>query len=286
MIALLILAPAALLAGVWLTAAGCLRREALREGPPREVDFREWDLLVGFGLFAAGMIGLSAILAARGLFAEAEIDTAMHIAMTALLSQLFLQMPVVLYTLERARRQPRGLAELGLAPGGVRTALLAATRGLCAALPLVLMINAIVSMTAAAMGHPAPTLGHRLLIAIQESESMMATAIIIGSAIVIAPLLEEIFFRGLIQTTLLNLLGRDHRWMAVLGTALIFTLMHANIAAWQTLPGLYVLAVILGWTYERYGSLPAVILLHMGFNATMIGLLFAGEMLTAPSSLW
>jgi len=47
--------------------------------------------------------------------------------------------------------------------------------------------------------------------------------------------------------------------------------MHTG-QAWQVLPSLFVLAVVLGWLYERTGSLLPSVLVHMGFNAINIAL--------------
>ena len=54
------------------------------------------------------------------------------------------------------------------------------------------------------------------------------------------------------------------------GASLVFAMIHANFKTgenWQVLPGLFVLALILGWLYERSGSLWPGIVVHIGFNA-------------------
>jgi membrane protease YdiL (CAAX protease family) len=42
------------------------------------------------------------------------------------------------------------------------------------------------------------------------------------------------------------------------------------------LPGLLVLGVVLGWLYERSGSLLPCVLVHAGFNALNIAMVLAG----------
>jgi membrane protease YdiL (CAAX protease family) len=98
-------------------------------------------------------------------------------------------------------------------------------------------------------------------------------AVATGGAILIAPVGEELFFRGIVQTGLSRLLppragSLRHRWVAIVGTALLFAFMH--IATPHHVPALAVLAVILGFVYERTGSIVAPILLHAMFNGRTI----------------
>ena len=88
-----------------------------------------------------------------------------------------------------------------------------------------------------------------------------AWALWIGAA-VIAPVSEELFFRGLMQTFLRRLTRRP--WAAVVGASLIFALAHFPQP--QAVPAIAVLGVILGVSYERNGSLVGPITLHVLFN--------------------
>jgi membrane protease YdiL (CAAX protease family) len=81
-------------------------------------------------------------------------------------------------------------------------------------------------------------------------------------AVVVAPVAEECFFRGLLQTTLRNVFGRP--WPAVLITACMFGVAHSQQP--QVIPTLVLLGVLLGASYERSGSLVAPIVLHCLFN--------------------
>ena len=69
--------------------------------------------------------------------------------------------------------------------------------------------------------------------------------------------------------------GETKRWGVVLVASFVFALIHANTATWenwQALPGLFVLGLVLGWLYERSGSLWPGIFLHMGFNSLNIAM--------------
>ena len=80
-------------------------------------------------------------------------------------------------------------------------------------------------------------------------------------AVVIAPITEEILFRGII---LRGLLGRWHPWVAVLITSVLFALMHFNPAQ---APIAIAIGMVLGWLYVRTRSLGICILGHAFNNA-------------------
>ena len=83
----------------------------------------------------------------------------------------------------------------------------------------------------------------------------------LGAAL-IAPVSEELFFRGLIQTVVRNVTGRP--WFAVAATGVAFGLVHSQQP--QVIPTIAVLGVILGISYERSGSLVTPITVHVLFN--------------------
>ncbi len=92
----------------------------------------------------------------------------------------------------------------------------------------------------------------------------------VGGAAVLAPLSEELFFRGILQTALAKALPlalgvRAGRWVAIALTATVFGLLHAGTP--QFIPALICLGVILGYLYERHGTLIVPILVHALFNA-------------------
>ena len=92
--------------------------------------------------------------------------------------------------------------------------------------------------------------------------------VVIASVVVMAPLLEEVFFRGLLQSLLRRYFGRP--WAAVLITAALFALIHAEYP--HTWPALFALAVAMGYNYERCGRLYPSILIHALFNAVFVAI--------------
>lgn len=81
------------------------------------------------------------------------------------------------------------------------------------------------------------------------------------AAVVMAPILEEIVFRGLIYTRLKK--GMPTIVAAILAS-LVFGLMHGTII-WVLYA--FVLGMVMTWIFERYQSLTANIIFHLAFNA-------------------
>jgi len=81
-----------------------------------------------------------------------------------------------------------------------------------------------------------------------------------GTLLVVAPVMEEIFFRGVMRHLWGERLRRGRLW----GPALLFALAHGN--PWS-LPVLFLLGLTLGWLRERTGSLVPGILAHAAVNA-------------------
>ena len=81
------------------------------------------------------------------------------------------------------------------------------------------------------------------------------------TAIVLAPLVEEILFRALLYPTIKEL---GYPRMALFGTALLFAAIHGSL---MTMLPLFFLA--LAWTllYEKTNTLLAPIVAHSVFNA-------------------
>ena len=86
------------------------------------------------------------------------------------------------------------------------------------------------------------------------------------SAVVLAPLAEEIFFRGLVQSMLRRYTGQP--WVAVVATSAAFAAIHFSTP--QHMPALFALSLVLGYNYERTGRLVSAISIHMLFNAISI----------------
>lgn len=103
------------------------------------------------------------------------------------------------------------------------------------------------------------------------TEGPLAFAALLIAAGVVAPVVEELFFRGF----LFGLYRRQKSlWQAYLISALLFTVLH-NDPSRMNVPqmvglsiGICMLALMLAWVYQRTGSLYPGILAHAVNNAT------------------
>ena len=89
--------------------------------------------------------------------------------------------------------------------------------------------------------------------------------LIIVTAVLVVPVFEEMLFRGLFQTMLRSLLRRP--WPSILISSALFAMIHADVSHW---PALFVLAICMGYAYEKSGSLFRPIFIHLLFNAISI----------------
>lgn len=85
-----------------------------------------------------------------------------------------------------------------------------------------------------------------------------------AGAVVLAPIVEELFVRGLLQSMLRRYLG--HPWPAILLTSLIFAIGHAPF--YQDMPALFLFSIGLGYNYERSGRLIPCMIMHACLNAS------------------
>ena len=96
-------------------------------------------------------------------------------------------------------------------------------------------------------------------------------------AILIAPVVEEMLFRGFIFSVVDRSLGAA---AAVISTSLLFSLLHGFQYGWrwQSLVVLTAVGVTFGAARAWAGSVRPSALMHAGYNATMFsGLLFASD---------
>ena len=95
---------------------------------------------------------------------------------------------------------------------------------------------------------------------LQATQTLPQRVAFAFTALLMAPLVEEILFRGILHPVLRRL---THRNFALWGSSFIFALVHANI---PTLLPLTFLAVALALLYEKTGNLLAPVLAHALFN--------------------
>ncbi len=107
-----------------------------------------------------------------------------------------------------------------------------------------------------------------------EQDSPLVIAVMIFMIVVMAPLVEEILFRGMLYRFFK---GRMGNLVALTFSSLFFALLHANLL--KLIP-LFLLGMLLGRAYEKSGSLLVPIFMHAFFNlSTVLVLLITPEAL-------
>ncbi len=104
---------------------------------------------------------------------------------------------------------------------------------------------------------------HEQLDMLSEHPTLWVQISVVIVSVVVAPIVEELLFRGLFQSVVRSFVLRP--WVSVLLSSVLFVSIHADISHW---PALFVLAVCLGYSYEKSGSLFRPIFIHVMFNAT------------------
>lgn len=91
-------------------------------------------------------------------------------------------------------------------------------------------------------------------------------ALVMIFGVLIAPFVEELFFRGFLLPLIARSIGP---WPSVITTAILFALPHGaqNEWAWQQLVLIAVAGVAFGIARVRTGATSASFLMHAGFNA-------------------
>ncbi|MGA2442099.1 MAG: CPBP family intramembrane glutamic endopeptidase [Tepidisphaeraceae bacterium] len=157
-----------------------------------------------------------------------------------------------------------GIRRVGISPRRIPSGLIAGAFAIALALPLIGCVDGLTQCTLEYLHKSPPP--HQLLEILKSNPPPWLRAADVLAAGAVAPLAEEMFFRGLLQTLLRYLFKRS--WPAVLLAAAAFAMMHS----WWTWPQIFFLGICLGYAYERTGNLWMSITMHALFNLTSIWL--------------
>lgn len=249
---------------------GTLRARSLDQAPRRS-DMGWADLIAGIGLVIVG-ISIASIAAGK-LFgpvspppaAADEIEPGQML--TLMIASQVGMLPAALYTLFR------------LYTGAVRDAFASALRavvtglkGLVATLPVLAGVSTLIAVVNLALGRETPTIAHDALQLLIDEPWGPVRVLFIVSAVVFAPVVEEIVFRGLLQTSIAEGVLGGRRWLGIVITSVLFAAVHIDVSAIEAMPVLAVLSVGLGYVYERTGRLWAPIVMHAAFNGVQVAI--------------
>lgn len=100
----------------------------------------------------------------------------------------------------------------------------------------------------------------------ERAVNMLEPWIVVPAVVIVAPIAEEVFFRGVVFNAWLREGGR--RW-AFIGSSALFAIIHLSIVS--VVP-IFVLGLALAWVYDRTGSLVAPIAMHAVVNGISVAL--------------
>ncbi len=219
--------------------------------------------MLGAGVLAAGVVGL-AIIAIQG----PELTTTL-----LLWSVLVQQIASLLAMVYRSRTRGTGsfLTDFGFALK------LQHWWGIPAGVALQIGV-AIVTTPLIQLLFPDGPPEQAMLSVIEESQTFVEIALLLVALVILAPLTEELIFRGILLSRLLRSMAL---WWAIITQAAVFALIHlSKPEAIAVLPGLFLIALVLGYAALKTGNLSLPLTLHAGVNLTaVLLLLFGGPLL-------
>jgi len=156
-------------------------------------------------------------------------------------------------------RGRKGFVLMGLSLSRIPRAFAGGIISLLVILPTVLLVNVLTDNMWYALHKTVPA-AHDMLLALGNADQPWQRFAIIFAVSLLAPIAEEMFFRGTIQNLFRYTLGSP--WGATLLSAAIFAVVHD----WWSQPPIFFLGICLGYVYERTGNLWTCFFIHALFN--------------------
>jgi len=147
-----------------------------------------------------------------------------------------------------------GLGSMGFARSLGRSLL-----WLGAAYPLLMLVQAMVY--GAAGGEMSP---QEVVEFLQNAETPRDRLAVLAMAVVVAPVAEEMIFRGYLYPVGKKYFGA---FASMASTSLLFAVLHGHMGS---IPALFTLSMCLGLAYEKSGTLLVPMIMHAVFNAVSV----------------
>lgn len=228
---------------------------------PHPVAWRWWDAIVVYVVWTF----LAAGIVAGGFDVSDPGQLGLFTAVSALL------MVVVTVGWILARVGPRAtLAVLGRRAVKIRDVLWSLVHGVIAYVVVTFGVGVALVWLVESLDRQVPPVQEGLQEAIQGGEVYGAVAIV--SAVVLAPLGEELLYRGVLLRALHR---RLPAWPAIGVSALVWAATHFEPFV---VVSVFPLGLYLGWLQVRHGTLVVPVLVHALFNGTTVLLLRSGVM--------
>jgi uncharacterized protein len=231
------------------------------------VPFSVLDGFAAIGLYFAGQLVAGLILGIGLAVLGADLEGA-PLLVIALGAQVLGVSFALAYLLGRRRLSWRLL-------GPIRPSWLMVALGLAVGVGgtiLAYALNAILAL----LFQPEAPVEQQVMQDLLAGGTSMWLAIIV--AVIMAPLVEELLFRGVLFQAMRPRVGL---WPAAVLSSLVFTLVHVEVITSQplALTGLFTLGVVFAWAFHRTGSIVVPILGHAVFNGMSVLLAIAVDRL-------
>ena len=190
-----------------------------------------------------------------------------------------------------ALRAPTVRRAIGLIP--TPRAILSALGWAALVIPIMLAVSILLTLSLRAIAalrgeDPPPLIAHDLLQTIADNPTDASALTVIILVTIGAPFLEEVLYRGLLQSALLRLFTKPLRpetahidseshptpnpaiWPAILISSAVFAAIHLPTVPIYGLLPLFILSTLMGIAYHRTQNLAVPFIIHAAFNITNI----------------
>ena len=250
-----------------------LFRKSVAPWPPLQalpLSLTDMVLLIACGFVVLGEVIAPAFVAPLSALMTRGMDSPLSKALTVVIGYGALALPPLLILRQQLRslkatdRPVDGWLQWRLQPWG--SALLKAGRGWLMVMPLVLLTGWLMGLLLGDQGGSNP-----LLELVLRSKDPLALMLLATTAVILAPLFEELVFRGALLPVLAKSFGP--LW-GVVTSALVFGVAQLSVGE---LPPVFVLGLGLGLLRLSSGRLLPCVLMHALWNGvTFINLLLLG----------
>ena len=269
--------------GIWLVKTS-LGRSALADSVPRRNNMAPYlpfiPLLICFAVVPVAALVTTELLGDLSDWQEVFLDTAVLCAGTIVAT-------MVIIFLARATFARR-LKGFGLNIKTIPKDFWVAAVNLLSVWPLVMAVLILTMYIGQLIwGQDWQMQRHEELETIIAYPQLPLRVLIVFTAGVVAPVFEEMLFRGMFQTMIRSFLARswpvrnelqsrggsasartsNEAWLSIVISSALFIMVHQNRGHW---PALFALSMCMGYAYEKSGSLFRPIFIHSFFNTAMV----------------
>jgi membrane protease YdiL (CAAX protease family) len=259
--------------GLLLWALGSGRVRSAWRFAPRTLPEWSWGELARILLLALFIVALLPF-ARFGIQTLGAFDDDPHLWMTGtmLVLDVFIILVILAFASGRGRAAWRTFGwSARMWPGAMAKGL----RGYMAVFPWLFILLFLAAGIARRLDWTPPVEPIQELIFGETRAGMLALTTLL--ACVVGPVAEELFFRGLLFSTLRR---RMSRWPATVLSGSAFALLHTNVLGF---PSILLLGCLLANLYERTGSLASPLAVHILHNTLLLTVALTARQLMAAA---